>query len=559
MRVWAIPMRVALAGLLETSALAQVPPSANPGRVDERFKPPPTPESTPEQPLPPPSVVTPTPQELAAQFTLNGVTIEGSTVFATADFTPLHNSLIGKPVTLAYMYRVRDAITAQYRRNGYTLSQAIITPQRIHDGVIHIRVVEGYIGKVSFEGDLHDARGLLNATAKKIQASKPLRQQDLERYTLLLGDLPGVEVSTVLKPSPDTPAAADLVIILKRRAFQGALSLDNRGSQAIGPVEGSLSVDFNNLFGLSEQTSILAAAAVPTHELRYIAAHHTEILNAEGLRLTLSASNSLSKPGGAISVLEPRGTGTIASLFLSAPIIRTRAKSLKLEAGFTYQNTRNDLFSFLYSQDSVRYATVRATCDFSDNIIGTSASTLLQVEASHGLSLLGASKNESIFLSRANGRSDFKLVAGELIRVQHVATRLTLALSFTGQYALTPLLSSEQFGLGGRQFGRGFEPSELTGDHGVAFSIEPRFDVPTKIPNTRVQAYAFYDIGKVWRKTPLFGSPAHESLSSAGIGIRTRIGIHISLDFELAKPLTRDIASRGERRLRPLFSVSTSF
>jgi hemolysin activation/secretion protein len=121
------------------------------------------------------------------------------------------------------------------------------------------------------------------------------------------------------------------------------------------------------------------------------------------------------------------------------------------------------------------------------------------------------------------------------------------------------LLSSQQFGLGGKRFGRGYEPSEMIGDNGVGFTVEPRVDLPLSIPSTQTQAYAFYDVGKVWTKAPLAGQAAHESLSSAGIGVRFQIGAHVAANFEIAKPLTHDIASQGNRKVRPLFSLSTSF
>ena len=558
MRVWGIPIAIASAGLLGGSAFAQIPPSASPGRVEERFKPPVVPQAKPEEPLPQPEPVTPSAAELAAQFTLNSVSVDGSTVFSSADFEPLYRPLLGKPVTLLDMYRVRDAITAQYRSAGYTLSQAIIPPQRIEDGTVHIQIVEGYIGKVSFEGDVQDARGLLEATARKIEESKPLRQQDLERYTLLLSDLPGVEVNTVLKPSADTPAAADLVIILKRHSLAGFMALDNRGSRAIGPLEASAGIDLNNILGLNEQTSLLLASAIPTRELRYVAVRHTEILNAEGWRLALSASDSLSKPGGAISALSARGTGTIVSAFLTAPVIRSRARSLKLEAGFTYQNTRTDLLSTLFSRDRVRFGTLRASYDFSDSALGRSASTLIQAEIDHGFDVFGATKTGSANLSRANGDSTYTLVAGEMTRVQGIAPQFSVLLSATGQYSFDSLLSSQQFGLGGKRFGRGYEPSELTGDNGVGFSFELRQALPYPQFGLDAQAYAFYDVGKVWTKTPLVGQPSNESLSSAGVGVRLKFQ-HFSAEFELAKPLTRDIASRGNRNVRPLFSLSASF
>ena len=69
-----------------------------------------------------------------------------------------------KEVSLLDIYKVRDAITAKYRAAGYVLSQAIIPPQQISDGIVRIQVVEGYIGKVEFDaeaGILHGVHVIL--------------------------------------------------------------------------------------------------------------------------------------------------------------------------------------------------------------------------------------------------------------------------------------------------------------------------------------------------------------------------------------------------------------
>ncbi|MEG3147164.1 ShlB/FhaC/HecB family hemolysin secretion/activation protein [Sphingomonas sp. RT2P30] len=550
-----------LAMLAVGNAHAQtVPGSSDPARLGDRFRPPETPQATPEIRVQGDNATAPPEQATDTHFTLSAVTIDGSTVYAAADFTPLYQSMLGHDVTIADIYRLRDSITAKYRAAGYILSQAIVPPQKIEGGVVHIQIVEGSIGAVTIEGDGGNTQ-LVSAMVDRIKRSSPLNARDLERYTLLIDDLPGVSVSTILKPSVGTPGNADLVVTITRKMVEGFASSDNRGSQAIGPFEFATGLSFNSVLGLNEQASVLLATTAPTRELRYVSGKYAQVLNPEGLRLDLAGSYSRSQPGGSLHVLDARGFGTILSVALSEPVIRSRSQTLRIGASFTYQNSRTDLLGFLFSQDRVRYATARVSYDFSDLALGNAypAANLVELEINHGFDILGASRTGSPTLSRANGHSDFTTLAGELSRVQRLGPQLSLAASVSGQFAFDPLLSSQQFGLGGRRYGRGYEPSELTGDKGLAVSIEPRFDLPRGALPFGVQLYAFYEVGKVWAKAPLAGQPGHESLSSAGGGVRLSIASHVSADFELAKPLTHDIASRGDRSWRPLFDVSVSF
>ena len=55
-----------------------------------------------------------------------------------------------------------------------------------------------------------------------------------------------------------------------------------------------------------------------------------------------------------------------------------------------------------------------------------------------------------------------------------------------------------------------------------------------------------------------FANP-QDSLASTGIGIRTSLFNHLFLDFEIAKPLTRDVATQGNKDVRFFFRALARF
>jgi len=64
------------------------------------------------------------------------------------------------------------------------------------------------------------------------------------------------------------------------------------------------------------------------------------------------------------------------------------------------------------------------------------------------------------------------------------------------QYALEPLLATEQFAYGGAQqaLGRAYDPAEIIGDRGMAGSLELRMNLsPEKRFWQAMQLYVFYD------------------------------------------------------------------
>lgn len=541
--------------------LAQVPSTAEPGRVEERFEVPQAPTAVPEIEIPGPEAPLPPEEAANIKFELVSILIEGSTVYKDSDFLPLYKALLGKEVTLKQIYDLRDAITLKYRADGYVLSLAIVPPQKINGGVI-IRIVEGYIDKVSLQGEINDWLGLVESIGDRIKESRPLDIKTLERYVLLIDDLPGITVRTVLQPSKDKPGASDLLIMLKRKSIGGFAALDNRGSEAIGPVQGRMGFDFNSILGLNEHNSILLATTGETSELQYGAIQSDWPLGTDGSKLSLSGGYSHTEPGGEISVLESIGTGWSGHLSVTHPFIRSRSKNLHIGAEFAFSNTTNDLLGSMYSKDRVRSISLREDFDAADTFIGDRypASNIITVKASRGLDIFNATETGSENLSRANGHSDFTKLTVDATRIQTTTDRISLAIAFSAQVSADPLLSSEQFGLGGGSFGRGYEPSEITGDQGVAGSLEGRYDLGLGVSWFRSpQAYVFYELGKIWNIDPPAGSAKDASLASAGIGMRFDVLDLLSVNLEAAKPLTREVASQDDKNIRFFFSLLTRF
>lgn len=541
--------------------LAQVPSTAEPGRIEERFETPQAPTAVPEIEIPGPEAPLPPEEAANIKFELVSILIEGSTVYKDSDFVPLYKTLLGKEVTLKQIYDLRDAITAKYRADGYVLSLAIVPPQKVNGGV-HIRIIEGYIDNVSFEGEIKDRLKLIESIGEKIKQSRPLNIRSLERYVLLMDDMPGVSVRTVLKPSKDKLGAADLLIMLKRKSFGGFAAVDNRGSKAIGPVQGRVGFDFNSLLGFNEHNSILLATTGEPSELQYGAIQSDWPLGTEGSRLSLSVGYSHTEPGGEISALESIGTGWTGNLSVTHPLIRSRPKNLTIGAEFAFRNTTNDLLGSMYSEDRVRSIALRASFDAADTFFGYRypASNIITIEASKGLDIFNATETGSANLSRANGHSDFTKLTVDATRVQTLTNRISLAVALAAQASADPLLSAEQFGLGGGRFGRGYEPSEITGDQGVAGSLEGRYDFGLGVSWFRnPQAYGFYETGKIWNIDPPAGTAEDASLASAGIGTRFDVLDRLSVNLEAAKPLTREVASQGDKNIRIFFSLLTRF
>jgi len=537
-------------------AATPLPGSAEPGRIEKQFQKIAPPKSTLEPIVPAAPSGRLAPAEAAKiRFTLSSLQIEGSTVYKDADFQPLYQQYLGKEISVAELYEIADAITVKYRNDGYILSRAIVPEQTIHAGIAHITIVEGFVDKVRIEGARKDRSGLFSSYAQKITASRPLNLATLERYLLLAQDLPGISVRTVFEPEKGVQGASTLVIYLGNKPIDAQASLDNRGTRTLGPLQAAFSAAFNDILGLYERTSVFVVGT-PQNELRYYQFAHEETLDSEGTKAAVAFSYVRTQPGDILAPLDVRGRDTSFSISLSHPFIRSRAQNLSLGMTFAYRNSTTDQLGVRTAEDHIRKLSGTASYDFTDRWRGVSQ---FNAELSRGLPIFNASKDNNPLASRTNGTATFTKLSLYAERSQTLPKNFTLVGRAAGQWSANSLLAAEQFGVGGQTFGRAYDSSEITGDSGVEGSIElqygPNFPVPILQSS---QFFTYYDIGAVWSRLHP-GAPSSQSAASIGLGYRLAPLPYLSAQIEVDKPLTRSVASMGDKDPRIFFSLTMSY
>lgn len=545
------------------AAAQQLPGPAEPGQILKQLQPVPQPQSE-EAPVVAPSLEPGKPPSNAddIRFVLNDVVIDGASVFVPDVFSALYEKILGTEVTLREVFAIAEAITARYRRDGYLLSLAVVPAQKITAGVVQIKVIEGYVDRVFIDGDLGSRGAFVRDLAERITQARPLKAQTLERYVLLINDLPGLKVRALLKPS-SVSGAADLVLSVEEKDFDGYASIDNRGSRYVGPIQETVGVTMNSVLGYNERTSVRALMTGQVNELKFVEVSHGVPLTTDGTRGRIIASMSSANPGYTLKESDVHSESTSLAVEASHPFIRSRAENLSVNARFGMRTIEADQAagSSRISKDIIRAVRLRADYDFVDTLVGP-AVNLVSIEASQGLDILGARESGSPNLSRAAGRSDFTKLTLNTQRLQALGGGFSLLAAANGQFSFSPLLAAEEFGFGGAQFGRGYDAAELIGDHGLAAKFELSYGAELDQPAFKsYQVYTFYDIGAVWNIDRAAGEAARNSAASTGLGARANLTAQLSANVELGIPLTGRVAARGQNGEDPrlFFSIIGRF
>ena len=536
---------------------ASVPTTIEPGRTE------PIPPPLPQAPialewtidLPPGSQPPPGTADEPLDFT--DLRLSGVTVFDPADLVDIYAERRGSEITFGTFYGFANAIELRYQQRGYLLSFAFVPPQTVEDGVFTIAVVEGYVARVSVEGVDGDMRRTVERLLAPVVEDRPLRQSTLERQLLLVNDLPGIDATGVLQPAEGESGASELLVTVNRTPFDGRITVDNRGADFSGPWRFTGVVDVNSPIGLGERLTAFATVAADPEELFAGGFDLSVPVGSQGWQANLTANYSDAEPGADLSSLEILTESVSWSLGASYPALRSRNENLTLAGRFTWLDTEVQALDDEFSRDRLRTLSLSAVYDQTGFLAGASS---VRLGATQGLSIFAATDPDTDLVSRADAEPDYTKLTLDGVRAQRVHGPVVLLATVGGQFAFDPLPAAEEFAVGGATYGRAFDAGEITGDHGVAASLELQLPfVPELDGVDRVTPYGFFDAGWVWDRESAFSEGDSDRLSSAGLGIRAVLFDRVDVGLEYARPVTEPRTVDDTFGDRVFFTLTTRF
>ncbi|NQU71925.1 MAG: ShlB/FhaC/HecB family hemolysin secretion/activation protein, partial [Rhodospirillales bacterium] len=434
------------------SAQQAVPQSVSPGQLEKRFERAAEPKGEFLPVIPLPEKRLPGEEAEKIKFVLGGAVIVGSTVYKPEQLLPLYEDLIAQKISLADMYAVADKIAEKYKADGYLLTEAVIPPQNAEFGIVRIEIVEALVVEVTLRGEVKGNQSLLRALGQKIAASKPLRRDALERYILLINDLPGVSAKPNVTPIAGQRGSFAMTIDITHDFAAGQVNFDNRGSKSVGAFQLLGVASLNSLLGNYESINLVGVETTQFQELQYGSVEYAHPLGAEGTVVSVSAWYNMSEPGGQFADRDIDSTGRQFALAVRHPIIRAPKEFLQISGRFEMSRYATEETGTITSKDRTRVVRAALSYALTD---AEGSSTRLGAGLSQGLNIFNARESGSVNLSVTNGRSDFTKATLQGSRQQTLGFGFSVLGAFTGQYAASSLLSSEQFAFGGSQLSYG--------------------------------------------------------------------------------------------------------
>ncbi|WP_369722395.1 ShlB/FhaC/HecB family hemolysin secretion/activation protein [Bradyrhizobium sp. LLZ17] len=490
------------------------------------------------------------------QFVLRNVSVRGADAVALDRIAATYQPYLAKHVSQADLVAIAGAISDLYRSAGFHLSRAIVPPQDIQNGTVQIQVIEGSIVETELKGDGAEQFGI-RPMLGPVLAEHPSRLATLERQLYLVNGWPGVRITdTALEEIGQATGRFRLTVFVKTWHIFTSFGLDNLGSSTVGPWQSYATGAFNSYLTPGDTLAVnLSTTPNDPRQLRFGRLSYDAPVGVDGVRLGASLLHSEVRPGDARRLVNDVTTTDAVELRASIAPVQSQFSSLVLTAATTYSNvSERDVYGPWYN-DHIRTASLTADYRLKDDFGGTIYATLTYRQ---GLDIFGASHFGDDLLSHDGASSNFSVLNFWFTRYQTLNDAWSLKLAAASQTASRPLFTSQQFYLGGAAFGRGYGAAEISGDNGLAGSLELRFDQKLNFRYwSGYQLYAFGDAGAVWNDGYRLSDGL--SLTSAGAGVRLFLWDDVQADLGVAVPLSYRAPDNERRSARFLFTLSSAF
>lgn len=512
------------------SALALDQPPT-PGAVEESLR---SRSIQPEAEAPPSDLKLPAPSRPAPpaderRIRINRFTVTGNTLFTEAELRAPIAAQEGTDLSLTDMYGVADKLTDFYQSKGYSLTTVTVPAQKMQDGVLRLEVVEGKIGKLTFEGNQRYPEQFLTSQLELVKPGTILRFADLESEILLLNDLPGLTARSVLEPG-EAYGTTDLNLRMEETPVAASAVVDNQGRKIIGQWKLSTDFSVNNPFKYGDLLSV-GYTQSESNLLRQGRLSYGFPIRNDGTRMTASYSRASYDVGGEFSTLGIAGVSENARLQVSHPLLRSRAANLAWTAGASHVRGQSDMGVVPLNDDTINY--VDTGLNYSQRNASGGLANLTGVLATNFRANANGTSNDALPPRlELHGDYEYLFRAGwsGFVRGETVVSNDTLP-------------DSNKYSIGGPTNVRGYVSSRLRGDQGAMGSLELRRRLAFE--HADLQLRGFLDTGAVRYEIPLADGSRTDSLTAAGAGMTMTVAGKYNVDLQWAKPLDGKDAGDG--------------
>lgn len=489
--------------------------------------------------------------------------VEGNTVLKPSIIDSMLAGFTGKARDSHDIEKAIQTLETAYHKRGYALAKIVLLQPVLHQGTVHLWVTQPRIGKVRISGNAFHSEANIRRSLPHFVEGGVLNTTDLSVDIRIANESPSKKATPRLQVGDEAQMIDALVQIADEKSWSAGAVLDNSGVDLPGRTHVTAQYQNSNLFGLDHVLSLQYTTSTehPSDIKVYGAGYHVP-LYANGDSLDFYGSYS-DVNAGSISVgvvdFAVSGAGTVFGARFTHTLPQLDTYNSQLVAGIDRKAFRN----IMNTEDRQLGGDVTVdplSVSYTGQWVLASGNANIYLTTVHNVPGGSQGGDANFVAARAGAKPNYSLVryGGGLTRT--LPREWLVRVAVNGQATHDALIPGEQFGVGGAASVRGLQERELINDAGIAATAEIYTpDLCASLPrkSTHCNVLGFVDDGYLSRNEALSGEVSHDSVSSAGLGLRLTQGRTLSLQMDYGQVFnTSDSLLKGNRRLHALIAVA---
>ncbi|MPM45122.1 hypothetical protein SDC9_91807 [bioreactor metagenome] len=450
-------------------------------------------------------------------FAVKKIEFDTTEILSAEELANVARKYEGRELGLQDLNVMLEEINELYYSKKVITAKAILPPQKITDGVVRVKLIEGHYGDFKITGNKYThAEYILNRiNVKKMQL---VRLDELEKNLTYFNRTNDISLKAELVPGKEVGTTDCILHVQEPSLWETTLYADNAGSKDSGLYRIGALVTVNSLNGGRESLVIN-----PTWTKGTLAGsiYYSQPIDNYGTKVGFSYSkNALDIIDGFLESMDVEGNSEDLGLNFSRPLKVTSDIKTEAFADVHHKLSETDFFgeNLLHTVLNTYTAGYSVQQNLKDGLWYANLS---------GTHIHGSQKDNYSNESFSRGNMT-------LIRQQAFSSKQIFTLHTSAQYSNSKELpSAEQFSLGGISTVKGFKESAISGEKGYYFGVEYSIPVNDTI-NSKV--FIGLDHGAV-KQAFRNGSYQRDYLTSASIGYSQNVGKNAFAKAVLGVPL----------------------
>ncbi len=483
--------------------------------------------------------------ETTPTFDMLEIQVDGNTVLDKQVVEKTLYPFLGNAKTVSDVEQARQKLEAVYREHGYPTVLIDIPEQDVAEGVVRLQVVQGEVEQIKVTGSRYFLPSKIKEQVSALATGQVPYMPKVQEQMDGMGKESADRQVTPIFRAGATPGKTEVELRVKDELpLHGSLEMNGRNSDNTSKTRLVGSLRYDNLWqrfhsaSLQYQVSPENANEVEVWSGTYVLPTHWADTRLALYGVGISSSTQMGANVGGLSVL---GSGEIYGARLIKPLPALNAYSHSFTFGWDYKSFNQGISRQGQDLQTSPISYVPWLVSYDSQWRYPCVTTTLSSALHFSVQGLGNSQTE-FERRRLNARPNFVYLSSEFKQLWEIPWDMRIAARVAGQIASSPLISNEQFAVGGPQSVRGYHQTQQLGDDGINFSVEWQSPQLKPVAWDFVQtlrAHWFFDYAQLWIKDVLAPSPSVYRLAGVGMGFRLQMYRHWLGELDWAYPLER--------------------